>query len=202
MLENFTIFDGISILLILVLGIKGILRGFIKEFFGLFGVIGGIFVASRYANQIGTLLSENLLKLQNETTLYLVGFIVTFILFWIITALIGSTLSKVANSSGLGVINKILGFIVGGAKIFLIFSIIIFVLSNIVIVKKNMETFFKDSFMYPIFYEVGSKIVKLDENNKSLGKIDTNRTDTTNKAEKESNKDVMDSDEEYKKFFE
>lgn len=201
MLENFTIFDAISILLILVLGIKGILRGFIKEFFGLVGVIGGIFVASRYANQIGTLLSENLFKLQNETTLYLVGFIVTFVLFWIITALIGSALSKIANSSGLGLINKILGFIVGGAKIFLIFSIIIFVLSNIVIIKKNIETFFKDSFMYPIFYEVGSKIVKLDETNKSLGKIDTKHTDTTNRV-KESTQDVIDSDEEYKKFFE
>ncbi len=201
MLENFTIFDAISILLILVLGIKGILRGFIKEFFGLVGVIGGIFVASRYANQIGTLLSENLFKLQNETTLYLVGFIVTFVLFWIITALIGSALSKIANSSGLGLINKIFGFIVGGAKIFLIFSIIIFVLSNIVIIKKNIETFFKDSFMYPIFYEVGSKIVKLDETNKSLGKIDTKHTDTTNRV-KESTQDVIDSDEEYKKFFE
>jgi len=201
LLENFTIFDAISILLILVLGIKGILRGFIKEFFGLVGVIGGIFVASRYANQIGTLLSENLFKLQNETTLYLVGFIVTFVLFWIITALIGSALSKIANSSGLGLINKIFGFIVGGAKIFLIFSIIIFVLSNIVIIKKNIETFFKDSFMYPIFYEVGSKIVKLDETNKNLGKIDTKHTDTTNRV-KESTQDVIDSDEEYKKFFE
>ncbi len=202
MIENLTIFDGIAILLILILGIKGVLRGFIKEFFGLVGIIGGIYIGSRYAEFTGNLVSENLLKLQNETTLYLVGFIVTFLLFWILAAIIGATLSKIINSSGLGIVNKILGFLIGGAKIFLIFSIIIFVLSNIVIIKDKIDLFFKDSFMYPIFYETGSKIVKLDENSLKFDNLKDNSIKDIDDQDKQIDDQIEDPNEKYRKFFE
>ena len=40
-------FDLVVVALVLVLGIKGLLNGFIKEIFGIIGLIGGVIVASR-----------------------------------------------------------------------------------------------------------------------------------------------------------
>jgi membrane protein required for colicin V production len=161
-MENVSLLDLVSIALILFLGIKGILRGFVKEVFGLIGIIGGIFVASKYAQVAGEYADANFLNLQNKASVYLIGFIAVLILFWIVATFVGSMLGKLVNSSGLGIVDKILGFIVGGAKIFLIFSVIIYVLSSIGIFKSSLDSIFEGSMMYPIFKEMGSKIVQID----------------------------------------
>jgi membrane protein required for colicin V production len=44
-MENISLLDLISIALIILLGIKGVFRGFIKEVFGLVGIIGGIYTS-------------------------------------------------------------------------------------------------------------------------------------------------------------
>lgn len=161
-MENVSLLDLVSLSLILFLGIKGILRGFVKEVFGLIGIIGGIFIASRYAQIAGEYADANFLNLQNKASVYLIGFIAVLLLFWIAATFIGMMLGKLVNSSGLGIIDKILGFIVGGAKIFLIFSVIIYVLSNIAIFKESINNIFEGSMMYPIFKDVGAKIVQID----------------------------------------
>ncbi len=161
-MENVSLLDLVSIALILFLGIKGVLRGFVKEVFGLIGIIGGIYIASKYAQVGGEYLDTNFLNLQNKASIYLIGFIAVLILFWIVATFIGSMLGKLVNSSGLGIVDKILGFVVGGAKVFLIFSVIIYVLSSIGIFKSSINSIFEGSMMYPIFKEVGSKIVQID----------------------------------------
>ena len=50
-------FDLVVVALVLVLGIKGLLNGFIKEIFGIIGLIGGVIVASRYADEVGEFIS-------------------------------------------------------------------------------------------------------------------------------------------------
>jgi len=174
-MENVSLLDLVSISLILFLGIKGVLRGFVKEVFGLIGIIGGIYIASKYAQVAGEYLDANFLSLQNKASVYLIGFISALILFWIVATFVGSMLGKLVNSSGLGFVDKILGFIVGGAKIFLIFSVIIYVLSSISIFKSSLNSIFEGSMMFPIFKEVGSKIVQIDPaqlNQKAEEKID------------------------------
>jgi len=161
-MENVSLLDLVSIALILFLGIKGVLRGFVKEVFGLIGIIGGIFIASKYAQVAGEYADVTFLNLQNKASIYLVGFISVLIIFWAIATFIGMLLGKLVNSSGLGIVDKILGFIVGGAKVFLIFSVIIYVLTNIAIFKGTLNSMFEGSMMFPIFKEVGSKIVQLD----------------------------------------
>jgi membrane protein required for colicin V production len=162
-MKDITMFDVVSVGLILFLGVKGILRGFIKEFFALVGIIGGIYYGSRYAQAIGSYLDTNFLNLQNKSSLYLIGFIALFIAFWSISSLIGPFLSSIVNSNGIGMIDKLLGFVVSSAKIFFIISIMVYILSNINILKDKTDFMFKNSFMYPMFLKYGSVIVKLDK---------------------------------------
>ncbi|EPD5732334.1 CvpA family protein, partial [Campylobacter jejuni] len=48
---NFYWFDAFILGFTLLLGLKGIINGLIKEIFGLLGIIGGVFIASKYATQ-------------------------------------------------------------------------------------------------------------------------------------------------------
>ena len=161
-MENVSLLDLISLALIAFLGIKGFFRGFVKETFGLIGIIGGIYIASRYAQPVGEYLDLHLLHLENKGSLYLIGFIGSLIGFWAVAAMMGTMLGKLVSSSGLGIVDKILGFGVGGAKVFLIFSIIIYVLTSIPMFKSSVENVFEGSMMYPYFTQVGAQIVKLD----------------------------------------
>lgn len=155
-------FDVIAIAIILFLGIKGIINGFVKELFGLFGLVGGIYFASRYAQKVGDLVDANLLQLDNKSSLYLIGFIVILIGFWIICLILGYIFAKLINLSGLGGVDRILGFIAGSGKFFLIFSIIIAIISNIDFVSAKIKPYVEKSITYPIFYEIGNKIIHID----------------------------------------
>lgn len=164
MIENLSIFDIIAVSLILILGIKGIMNGFIKELLGLIGVVGGIFVASRFANEAGALITKHIYKLDTGATLYLAGFVSVLVLFWLSSIILGHILESMLKMSGLGLLNKIAGFAVGSAKIFLVFSILAVTLSNIEFIKNKTQTYMAGSFMYPIFVETGTFIVKYDTN--------------------------------------
>ncbi|MBE0494926.1 MAG: CvpA family protein [Campylobacterales bacterium] len=160
-MEHIVWFDIITISLILLLGFKGIINGFVKETFGLLGVVGGIFIASRYAQEAGKFIDSAVYAFENKASLFLVGFIAILLCFWILCLLLGQIVGKLLSLSGLSGIDKIAGFFVGSAKIFLVFSIFIAAISNIDFVQKKIDTYMTQSFMYPIFMEVGQKIVEL-----------------------------------------
>ena len=164
-MENISLFDIISLSLIIILGIKGVINGFIKEVFGLVGIVGGIFLASRYAQNAGDFIQHNLYNFENKASSYLIGFIAVMILFWILCLFIGFIIARLLKMSGLGGLDKLAGFLVGSLKIFLVFSILAVALSNIAFIKSRTDKYMKKSFMYPIFIDVGRYIVKLDTNN-------------------------------------
>ena len=116
-MENLNYFDVIVIALIVLLGLKGLLRGFIKEVFALVGLIGGVFIASRIALDIGSIV-DSFIPMSNNNTVLLVGFIVSLIGIWILAYILGTILSKMFSMSGFGFLDRILGFIFGGAKVF------------------------------------------------------------------------------------
>lgn len=160
-MQNFTIFDMVIVSITVLLGLKGLFRGFIKEVFGLVGIIGGIFVASRMAEEIGKAIAP-LLALENQATIKLIGFILGIIGFWAIVYIAGIILSKIFQVSGLGIFDRILGFVFGAAKIFLIFSVIIYALHQVQSFKDLMNKKAAGSITYPFLIETGGYIVKLD----------------------------------------
>ena len=154
-------FDIIVIVLITLLGLKGLFRGFTKEFFGIIGIVGGVFVASRVAGDVGILI-HNLIPMENQNSIMLAGFVFSLVIFWIIAYFIGAILSKVFTFSGLNFLDRILGFIFGASKIFLLFAIISFAVSNVKVINENLKPRLKNSVVFPILVNVGSILIKLD----------------------------------------
>ena len=160
-MQSFAIFDLIILSITLILGLKGLFRGLIKEVFGIIGIIGAIFVASRISKEIGDLIAP-ILVLENEATIKLIGFVVALVAVWLVVYSAGVIVSKIFAASGLGIVDRIFGFIFGAAKIFLIFSVIAYALYQVQSFKKVIDEKFADSIVMPHLISVGSYIIKLD----------------------------------------
>ena len=171
-MENFSMIDfnyfDITIgAIVLILGIKGFMNGFIKEIFGLAGLVGGVYFGSRFADTAAKFINNEFLQMENTALLKLLGFLAVLIVIWVSATIVGSIFSKLTSASGLGFLNRLFGFIVGGGKYFLIFALIVTALSNVTLVKDNLEKYVKDSVLYPYLKEAGSAMINLDP--KTLG---------------------------------
>ncbi len=171
-MENFSMIDfnyfDITIgAIVLILGIKGFMNGFIKEIFGLAGLVGGVYFGSRFADTAAKFINNEFLQMENMALLKLLGFLAVLIVIWVSATIVGSIFSKLTSASGLGFLNRLFGFIVGGGKYFLIFALIVTALSNVTLVKDNLEKYVKDSVLYPYLKEAGSAMINLDP--KTLG---------------------------------
>ena len=183
-IENFTMtdfnyFDVTIASIVLLLGIKGFMNGFVKEAFGLLGLIGGVYFASRQAEVAGDFIHLNFLPLDNPSLLKLIGFLAILIAVWLSVTLIGAIISKLTNASGLGFFNRLLGFIAGGGKYFLVFALIVTALSNVKLFKDNVEKYVTDSILYPHLKETGAYIINLDASGLHLGLKTSKETSST-----------------------
>lgn len=174
---DFNYFDVTIASIILILGIKGFMQGFIKEAFGLLGLVAGVYFASRLADSAAAFIDTNFLHLENSSLLKLIGFLLILTVIWLGATIIGAIFSKLTSQSGLGFINRLLGFIVGGGKYFLIFALITTALSNVTLVKDNLEKYVKDSVLYPYLRESGAYLINLDP--KTLGLTTTDMVEKT-----------------------
>lgn len=170
---DFNYFDVTIAAIVLILGIKGFMQGFIKEAFGLLGLVAGVYFASRLAGTAAAFIDTNFLHLENESLLRLIGFLVILILIWLGATILGAIFSKLTNQSGLGFINRLLGFVAGGGKYFLIFALIVTALSNVTLVKDNLEKYVKDSVLYPYLQEAGSYLINIDTSGLGLSMSET-----------------------------
>lgn len=159
------IFDLIIIAFVLILGIKGIINGLIREVFGLIGIIGGIIVSTRFGLEAGNLISQKVYHIDGKEVIYFVGFLSILISFWLSSLLIGRLLSKLVSMSGLGFLDRLGGFFIGSAKIFLVISILLSVISNISVLNNKIKPYFKDSVVYPICLSAGQWILNIKNPN-------------------------------------
>jgi len=155
-------FDIATLGLILIIGIKGVFNGLIKEIAGLLGIISGVFIASSYAEDFGKWIGSNIMYIDSATALNMIGFLALLTLVWLGFILAGMILSKLISLSGMGIIDKLFGFVFAGGKIFIIVSAIVYALSNIEIVKKATEEYTNNSFMYPLYYKTGKFVISID----------------------------------------
>ena len=159
---EFNYFDLIVAIIILFLGLKGIINGLFKEVFGLIGIVGGIFIASRLGDSVGRFLSDLIFNFGNSSAISFTGFITTLALFWLLMIFIGYLFKRLSILSGLGPIDKILGFIFGASKFFFITAVIAHAMYNIKAIKNSIDPLLNNSVMFPILVETGGFIMKLD----------------------------------------
>jgi len=159
---EFNYFDIVVGSIILLLGLKGIINGFFKEVFGLVGIIGGLFIASRSGDEVGTYLNSAIFNFQSESAISFTGFITTLAIFWLAMITIGIIFKKLSSISGLTPMDKLLGFVFGSSKFFLIGAVIVNSLHNIKTIKENIEPQLQNSILYPILVETGAYIMKID----------------------------------------
>jgi membrane protein required for colicin V production len=155
-------FDIIASVIILLLGLKGIINGFFKELFGLIGIIGGIFIASRFGDEVGLYLSNLALNLQNQAAISFTGFLATLAGFWMVMVFIGYTFKKLSSMSGLGPIDRLFGFLIGAGKFFLIAAVIAFSVNNVKALQSSIQSVMKTSVLFPVLVETGAYIMQID----------------------------------------
>ncbi|MCR8696893.1 MULTISPECIES: CvpA family protein [Campylobacter] len=160
-MDFITWFDIIVIAVVVILGIKGVINGLIKEVFGLIGIIGGVIVASRNASLVGEQISLYLYELSDSAEFFF-GFLLTLLIFWFVCLLLGNLLSKMLKMSGLGFVDRLLGFFVGAAKIFLVLAILVAIVSRISVLNQKISPYFKDSKVYPVLLAAGEFIMAMD----------------------------------------
>jgi membrane protein required for colicin V production len=185
---NFNYFDVTIGTIILLLAIKGFMNGVIKEFFGLAGLVGGVYFASRLAGESAAFISKNFIQIENASLLKLIGFISILIIIWLSATILGSIISKLTSASGLGFMDRLLGFVAGGGKYFIIFALITTALSNVTLIKENTQRYVKDSILYPFLYKAGSVIIKIDPTSLGLNaQKDFNTSSSVTGTQKDSN---------------
>ena len=187
-------FDLITAAIILLLGLKGIINGFFKELFGLIGIIGGIFVASRVGDEVGEYMSNLVFHFSNHSAISFTGFLVTLIIFWIVMVMLGFTFKKLSSISGLGIVDRIFGFVFGASKFFLIAAVIAFAVNNVKAFKPTLDSAFHNSVLFPVLVKTGGFIMKIDPSDISQDINDSiqKTTEKATKSIKEKAKEVAD----------
>ena len=116
----------IVILLFLLYGaFRGFSKGLIIEVATLAGLILGVFIAIRYSP-----FTEGILKdFLNITSRYLsyIALAVTFLLVVIVVYLLGKMLTRLVNIISLGLVNKLLGTLLGIAKYFIMVCVLLMI---------------------------------------------------------------------------
>ncbi|KGI56720.1 CvpA family protein [Campylobacter sp. MIT 97-5078] len=175
-------FDIFIIVFTIILGLKGIVNGLVKEFFGLLGVVGGVLIASRYSQETAAFIDKSFYQIQNQDLAVFIGFLAVLLIFWILCLIIGSVVSKLIKLSGLGILDRIGGFLFGSAKVFLIFAILLFCIGRIGFLDQNLRKFTQGSYTLPLLEQTGAFIMNAPSVKAGIESVsqsfDTNDTKT------------------------
>jgi membrane protein required for colicin V production len=162
---------------VLLLGLKGLLNGFSKEVFGMVGIVGGVYVASHIGGFIGKFLSDNLFHFETATAINLIGFVFALGIFWLLMVALGAGFKKLSSLSGLGPLDRVLGFLVGSSKFFFILSIIVYALFSVTAIKENFEPKMSNSIFYKPMFATGDFILHIETNDVKSLVGDQNQTE-------------------------
>ena len=179
--------------LVVILSIKGFINGLLKELFGLLGLIGGIFIASRNSQLAGEYIYKDIYPLENTLLLNFLGFISILIIVWILASILGEIVSKLSSRySKKGLISRILGSIIGGGKYFLLFSVVIVSLLDVEFIRDNSSKFLdlNSSRLYSYINLYGTEIINLKEMKSFKIKQKVNRVEKGYFIDKNSSKEL------------
>lgn len=129
--------------------VRGIWKGLITELASLVSLFAGIFIAIKFSGYVGTFLAG---KMENPQYISVTAFAITFIGVVIGIILLAKAFTKLADLSGLGLVNRILGGVFGCMKMVLILSISLnfFLKLNVNNALAEKKTLDESVFFYPV----------------------------------------------------
>ncbi|RDI11985.1 CvpA family protein [Flavobacterium sp. AG291] len=130
--------------------INGLRKGLFVELASLVSLLLGIYVAIKFSGAVGHYLDGSLPE--DPKTAAITAFIITFIAVVVGITLLAKVLTKIADFSGLGLMNRILGAFFGLLRMILVVSVVLtlFVKINFNNTFASQETLDKSMFFNPI----------------------------------------------------
>ena len=127
--------------------IKGVWKGLFSELASLVSLLIGIFVAVKFSGAVGKMLSD-----ESSKTVSIIAFAITFIAVVIGIMLLAKVFTRIADFSGLGLVNRLMGGVFGFLKMVLILSVLLnfFTKINSTHLFANKKTLDESMFFYPI----------------------------------------------------
>jgi len=128
---------------------KGLWKGLVAELAALASLFVGLFVALKFSGVVGSLLQGHV---ANPKYVSIVAFAVTFIGVVVGIILLAKVFTKLADASGLGIMNRILGGLFGFMKMVLILSVSLnfFLKLNSTNALATQKTLDDSVFFYPV----------------------------------------------------
>ena len=124
-----SVIDIIIGALILYGVVKGFFKGLFVEVTSLLALLVGVYGAVYFSNYAAEILLNNFDWSEKNTNI--IAFAVTFVAIVMSISLAGKVLTKLADFAALGLLNKLLGALFGGAKIALIISVLLLIFSTL-----------------------------------------------------------------------
>jgi membrane protein required for colicin V production len=144
---------GLDILLLCFLGFgvfNGLRKGLFVELASLVSLLLGIYIAIKFSGAVGHFFDGHLPE--DPKTAAITAFIITFIAVVVGITLLAKVLTKIADFSGLGLLNRVLGGFFGLLRMVLMLSVLLtfFVKINFDNTFASKETLDKSMFFNPI----------------------------------------------------
>ena len=166
-----TLLDFIVIGLAVFLLVRGVLKGFLGQ---LFGVVGVVLVAIATANLYVLPMKWMQTLIVDDSTRQVVALLATGAILFLVYKLITILLTKlITKNKGLGVLNRIVGMLLGVATVYAVMAIVVSLLFNTAdsfmpIVKKLLSGAFEGSWIVNNIYKnnfFGDWVVQMIINN-------------------------------------
>ena len=115
--------------IIVVVAIMGAFKGFVRQIVGLLSIFAGVWCAFKFSSWAAV-------KVQQwchagERTMYIACFIIIVVLVILLGWLLARFIEKILKITTLGWLNRLLGAILGAAKIILLLSVIVYAFNRI-----------------------------------------------------------------------
>ena len=158
----------ILILIAVALGIfGGFSSGLVRQVIGLAGVILAIVLSMTWAIPVGEWV-VSLLELPGDYAGF-AGFLTVFLGVWIIVAIISRAVMSVVKALKLSGVNRVLGAVFGGAKMFAIAGVVLVLLSMIGIPPKDVRA--QSTFYAPLVGAITAGWAYLDSRVEGLPEL-------------------------------
>lgn len=153
--------DITIIILTILMSFKGIVNGFLKELFGFVGLIGGVFLASRFSEDMARYVETSMEQhIGSPAFVKLIGFVLILAIIWGISVFVSNIIISITSANH-SFLDRLFGSIAAGVKYFFIFSMIASVLFRSNLIKDNMAKTVHDSKLYPVLDKLGSALINL-----------------------------------------